>query len=62
MPSVQLLNQTKKIRETELQIYPSSFVINISLLLKTTFHLHKVKVFPASFEATFAAVFVLIYR
>ena len=41
---------------------PFSIVINIELLLKTTFRLHKARVCPTGFVATFAALFVLVYR
>ena len=66
MPSARLLKQINKICETELWIHPLSFVISTQLLLKSTFRLHKVRVghgvCPTGFGATFAAVFVLIYR
>ena len=41
-------------------MYTSSFVTSIQLLLKTTFLLHKARVCPTAFWATFAPVFVLI--
>ena len=51
-PSARFLNQINKIREIELQIYPSSFVISTYLLLKTFFHPHQTRVRPAGFRAT----------
>ena len=45
------LNQINEICETGLSIYFSSFVACIQLLLKTTFRLHKVRVFLIGFEA-----------
>ena len=52
MPSARFLNQTNKIRETELKIYPSSFVISAYLLLKTFLRLHQTIVRRTGFRAT----------
>ena len=52
MLSTRFLNQINKIRETELQIYPSSFAISTYLLLKTTLRPHQMTVCRAGFRAT----------
>ena len=62
MPAARLLNQINKIRGTELEIYPSSFVTRTQLLLKTAFCLRKERVNPTGFGITIAAMFVLMYR
>ena len=53
VPSAPFLNQINKIRETELLIYPSSFVISTYLLLKTSLRPHQTRVCLTGFRATF---------
>ena len=52
----QLLNQMNKIGETELYIYPSSFVISTYLLLKAPLRLHQTRVCRTGFRATLFAL------
>ena len=44
MPSARVLNEINKIRESELQMYPSSFVISTSHLLKSTCCSYKARI------------------
>ena len=60
IPSARLLNLINKIHEAEIEIYPFSFVLSISIPLKTTFRLHKARVRPTGSGTTFAVVFALI--
>ena len=61
MASAQLLNQINEIRETELWIHHSSFIITTTPLNKY-FVLAQGESLPHWLGATFVAVFVLVYR
>ena len=59
MPSALRLNHTDKIRQIELQIWSSYFVLSILLFLTTPFLVHRARVCRTGFGATFAALFIL---
>ena len=62
MSSARLLNQINKIRQADLKVYPSSFVVHSQILLKPTFHEDKAIVCRTGFKVAFPAFFVLLGR